>query len=211
LPGWTPIGVDQLPERVAQDVLARAGAVRVAVDGAPAAEPAAFAESLVPLLERAGRPVGHVRAETFWRDASLRLEYGREDVDSYLTGWLDAAALLREVLVPLVEQGRYLPSLRDPVTNRSTRERPRPLGPDGIVLVSGPLLLAHGLPFDRTVHLHLSPAALARRTPPEAAWTLPAFRRYDATVAPARTADVVIKLDDPRHPAVQLRTPPARL
>jgi hypothetical protein len=48
----------------------------------------------------------------------------------------------------------------------------------------------------------MSPAARARRTPPEQVWTLPAFDAYDAQTAPAQLADVVIKLDDPRHPAI---------
>ena len=201
---WEPVGPGELASRVAAWVADVPGVVRVAVDGAPAAAPESLAGALGALLERAGRPVAQIRAVTFWRDASLRLEYGREDVDAYLTGWLDAAALRREVLVPAVERGEYLPSLRDPATNRATRESPRALGSAGIVLVSGPLLLGHGLPFDRTVHLHLSPAALARRTPPDQAWTLPAYERYDATVAPARTAGLVVKLDDPRHPALQI-------
>ena len=72
-----------------------------------------------------------------------------------------------------------------------------------MLVVSGALLLGLGLPFDRVVHLAVSPAARARRTPAEQAWTLPAFDRYDAEVAPAELADVVIKLDDPRHPAVR--------
>lgn len=200
---WTPVAAVDLSARVVEWLAAIPGVVRVAVDGAAAADPESFAESLVPGLERFGRPVAHVRAATFWRDASLRLEYGREDVDSYLTGWLDAGALRREVLLPAAERAEYLPSLRDPVTNRATRERTRPLGPDAVVLVSGSLLLGHGLPFDRTIHLHLSAAARARRTAPEDEWTLPAFERYDSTVAPVRSADLVVKLDDPRHPALQ--------
>jgi hypothetical protein len=70
------------------------------------------------------------------------------------------------------------------------------------MLVSGALLLGAGLPFDVTVHLQLSAAALARRTPAEQRWTLPAYARYDLEVAPATFADVVVRLDDPRRPAV---------
>jgi len=200
---WSPVAADALPSLVAGQVLNRPGTVRVAIDAAPAADPSSLADALVPLLERAGRPVGHVRASTFWRDASLRLEYGREDVESYLTGWLDADALQREVLVPVLA-GSYLPSLRDPLSNRSTREAARSLGTGGVLIVSGSLLLGHSLPFDLTVHLHLSSGALRRRTPADEAWTLPAYAQYDAAVAPARSADLVIKVDDPRHPAVWL-------
>jgi len=71
-----------------------------------------------------------------------------------------------------------------------------------VLLVSGALLLGRGLPFDLTVHLALSPGALRRGTPPEWAWTLPAYARYDAEVDPALLADIVIRADDPDHPAV---------
>jgi len=52
------------------------------------------------------------------------------------------------------------------------------------------------------VHLELSPAALARRTPTDLEWTLPAYARYADEVDPAAVADMVVRLDDPRHPAV---------
>jgi hypothetical protein len=70
------------------------------------------------------------------------------------------------------------------------------------VLIEGELLLAYGLPFDLTVHMRLSAGALRRRIAAEDRWTLPAFERYEARVAPVRTADIVIFADDPRHPAL---------
>lgn len=170
----------------------------MALDGPPCAQPELLADALAAPVQALGRYFAHVHADTFWRDASLRLEYGREDVESYLN-WLDAGALDREVLSAA---GSYLPSLRDPVTNRATRVERVDL-PDGAVLViSGAFLLGLGLPFDRTVHLQVSPAARARRTPAADAWTLPAFDRYDAEVDPAAVADLVIKVDDPGHPAL---------
>jgi hypothetical protein len=192
------------PEALVQSVVdaVPSGTVRVAVDGPPCAHPGSFADAHADGL-RASRPVAHVRAETFWRDASLRFEHGKQDVEAYLT-WLDAAALRREVLEPVMT-GRYLPSLRDPVSNRSTREPPRD-APDGTVLiVSGAFLLGQGLPFDLSVHLAVSPAARARQT--DETWTLPAFDEYDATVRPFDTADVVVRYDDPRHPAVRVASP----
>jgi len=202
---WQPITAGDLPGFVMRSLgPATTDVLRLAIDGAPATDPSALALALVPLLEASGRPVAHVRASTFWRDASLRLEYGHEDVESYLTGWLDVGALRREVLEPVRVGGSYLPSLRDPVTNRSTREAPRSLGAGGVLIVSGALLLGHGLPFDRVVHLYLSSGALARRTQPSDGWTLPAYRLYDGSVRPAESADLVVKLDDPRHPAVRV-------
>lgn len=173
----------------------------MAVDGAPAAAPGALAIDLLEPLRLRGRPGAHVDAATFWRDASLRLEYGHEDLDSYAE-WLDAAALRREVLDPVAESGDFLPSLRDPRTNRSTRTRPRRLPPNGVLVVSGGLLLGRGLPFDLTVHLSMSAAALQRRTDAAEQWTLPAYARYEATVQPQRVADVVVRWDDPRRPAI---------
>lgn len=173
----------------------------MALDGAPATAPDALAARLVEPLRARGRDVAHVRAESFWRDASVRLEHGREDVESYLS-WLDAGALRREVLDPVVAGGRYLPTLRDPHTNRSTREAPRDAPPGTVLVVSGALLLGLGLPFDVVIHLTAPPDALARRTPPEQAWTLPAFAEYEALAAPTATADVVIRVDR-RTPAVR--------
>jgi hypothetical protein len=199
---WRPVAPDALPDRIADWLAATPAVLRVAIDGDPATAPDDFAVSLIEPLRLLGRPAVCVRAADFLRDASLRLEHGRQDVESYLS-WVDTDALRREVLVPAVEEARYLPTLRDPRTNRSTREPARPLPSDAVVLVSGSLLLGAGLPFDRVVHLALSPAARRRRMPADEQWTLPAHEQYDRTVGPVDLADVVVKLDDPRHPAVR--------
>ncbi|MFE9203125.1 uridine kinase [Micromonospora sp. NPDC007230] len=180
------------------------GRLRVAVDGPPAADPDALAGALVDPLRAAGRPVLHVRAADFLRPASLRLEHGRTDPDAYYEGWLDEAGLRREVLDPAGPDGsgRVLPSLWDTATDRASRAAYVELPAGAVVLVSGSLLLGGGLPFDVTVHVELSPAALDRRTDPELRWTLPAFARYADEVAPASFADVVVRADDPRHPAL---------
>ncbi len=198
---YRPISPQALAAELAGRLARVRGIVRVALDGPPAARPDEFADSLVEPLRLRGRPVVLIRAASFWRDASLRLEYGHQDVEAY-PDWLDAAALRREVLDPLVTSHSYLPSLRDPVTNRATRDAVRAAEPDTVAIVSGPLLLGRGLPFDSTVHLAMSAAARARHTPAELAWTLPAFDRYDAQTHPLEHADVVVRLEDPRHPAI---------
>jgi len=71
-----------------------------------------------------------------------------------------------------------------------------------VLLLSGPLLIGAGLDLDLIVHCAQSPAALARRTPPQDQWTLPAFARYAEEVDPPGLADVVVRVDDPEHPAV---------
>ncbi|GAB2575694.1 hypothetical protein Aab01nite_14050 [Paractinoplanes abujensis] len=180
--------------------------LRVALDGAPAARPDALADALVDPLRARGRPTVRIDTADFLRPASLRLEFGRDNSDSYYLGWFDEAGLAREVLGPAGPggSGRVLTRLWDAHTDRSAREPYRTLAPGAILLVSGPLLLGGGLTFDVTVHLEMSAPALARRTPGDIAWTLPAFQRYADEVSPASFADVVVRVDDPRHPAMVL-------
>ncbi|MFB7373142.1 uridine kinase [Streptomyces sp. NPDC056222] len=177
------------------------GRLKVAVDGPPAAPTGETAERIAEELRLLGRSVLVVGTEGFLRPASLRFEYGKQDPDSYYSGWYDTGALWREVFGPLEEggSGRVLPDLWDPVRDRATRSPYVELPPGGVLVVHGPFLLGHWFPFDLTVHLRLSPGALARRT--EEPWTLPAFARYENEVAPSDAADVVVRTDDPRHPA----------
>ena len=74
---------------------------RVALDGAPAARPGELAERVAEALRVRGRPSLVVGTEGFLRPASLRLEYGRQDVEAYYDGWFDTGALWREVFGPL--------------------------------------------------------------------------------------------------------------
>ncbi len=201
----TPAGV---VHHVVAAVLARPAGepLRVAVDGAPAAHPGELAHALVDPLRAAGRPVVRVSAADFLRPASVRLEHGRQDPDSYLDDWLDVAALAREVVDPLRPggSGRYLPSLWDSVRDRATRA-PVAVAPPGAVLVlDGALLLGRWLDLDLTVHLALRAPTLARRTPPGEHWTLPAFERYRDEVDPESVADVVVRADDAARPALVL-------
>ncbi|MFH8370808.1 uridine kinase [Streptomyces sp. NPDC018031] len=203
-----PISWERLTDALAGH-LAAAGAadggpwLRVAVDGAPAARPGEPADRLGAALRTLGRPALVVGAHGFLRPASLRLEHGRQDADAYFGGWLDTGALWREVFTPLEPggTGRVLPDLWDPVADRATRSGYVELPPGGVLLLHGPLLLGHWFPFDLTVHLRLSPAALARRTDERERWTLPAFARYEDEVGPGDAADVVVRADDPAHPA----------
>ncbi|MDR7274525.1 uridine kinase [Catenuloplanes atrovinosus] len=194
--------VEELADRLAAD--APGERLRVAVDGAGAAGPGELAAALVDPLRVRGRAALHVPADGFLRPASLRYEFGRRNPDAFYEGWLDEAGLVREVLGPAGPggSGRVLPSLWDATADRATRAPYRQLPEDGIVLVSGPFLLGGMLTFDVAVHLTQSAAALARRTPDSELWTVPAFARYDDEVAPATFADVVVRMDDPRHPAL---------
>ena len=174
---------------------------RVAVDGAPEAGTAELADALVEPLKVRGRDAVRVRMEDYLRPASLRLERGREDPDSYYEDWFDLAGLRREVLDPLSPNGNgeVLPALWDAAADRSPRLDRVRLVERGVAVVDGPLLLGAGLPFDFAVHLWLPPAALERRVP---AWQLPAYQRYAEEVGPERIADVLVRADRPGRPAV---------
>jgi hypothetical protein len=199
--------ITEVAERMQHDSGRLSHPLRVLLDAPRAADPFTFATLLVDRLRAGGRPAGVVRADAFWRDASLRLEYGHTDVDSYLSGWIDTAALTREVLEPLGPGGRgdYLPALRDARTNRSVRSQRHAMDTPGLVVVAGDLLLGRGLPADLSIHVVLSPATRARRTPPEQRWMLSALDRYDE-IDPATLADVVITWNDPLRPAVRQGT-----
>jgi hypothetical protein len=194
------------------DVIAerrRGQPTRVAIDGPPAADPAGLAAALVDPLRVRGRDAVRAPAGGFLRPASVRLERGRADPDALYELALDTEALLREVLTPLAPggSGRFLPSLWDPERDRATRAAYRVATSRTVVLVDGSLLLRPELrrQLDLSVHLHLTPAALARRTPPDQGWTLAAHARYEREAAPLATADVVVRMDDPRRPAVAVR------
>lgn len=201
-----PISPALLVEQLADQIAAHPPEawVRVALDGAPAAEPGRLARALIDPLRLRGRAALHVSAGDYLRPASLRLEFGRTDPDVYYDEWLDTRGLVREALGPLEPggSGKVLPALWDAERDRASRSEYTMLAPGGVLLLDGALLLGRGLPLDFAVHLWLSPAALARRTAPDAAWTLPAYERYESEADPLSIADVVVRMDDPRHPAL---------
>ncbi|MEV6828110.1 uridine kinase [Amycolatopsis sp. NPDC051102] len=175
--------------------------IAVAIDGAAGAtETGALADALAGPLRLRGRATLRVSARDFLRPASLRFEHGRTNPDARYTDWLDLGALRREVLDPLKGSGDVLPSLWDAERDRATRAERVPVPEGGVVLLDGELLLGAGLAFDLAVHLWLSPAALRRRVPD--AWAVPAYERYEEEVDPGSLADVVVRVDDPRHPAL---------
>lgn len=202
-----PISPGALPDRIARWLAEQfpPHPLRVAVDGAPPARPDDLADATGTALRARGRPVARVSARWFWRQASLRLEYGRRDAVARYERWLDTGALRREVLDRLGPGGdrRFLPSLWDPDRDRATRADYRQVEPHTVLLLDGALLLGADLPVDAIIHIRLSAGALRRRMPADDAWMLPAFERYDTEVRPADQADVLVLADDPTHPAVR--------
>jgi hypothetical protein len=202
---FRPVSPDLLVDEVTETIITRPGPTwtRVAVDGAPPTRPDAFADRLASALRLRGRAVRRVSASDFLRPASLRFEHGRTDPDAR-HDWLDVGGLTREVFAPLGPggSGRVLPTLWNAETDRATRAEYVDLPAGGVLVLDGELLLGRGLPFDCSVHLWLSPAALRRRTPETDAWSLSAYERYHATARPLDTADFPVRVDDPAHPAL---------
>ena len=205
MPAVTPVSRAALVDEVVELVAARAGRVRLAVDGPPPTDPRALADAAAVALRARGRAVVVVDAGDYLRPASVRLEFGRTDPDEFLDGWLDEAGLRREVLDPAGPggTGRVLPRLWDARADRAHRDPYVDLPTDGVVLLAGELLLGRGLPLDLAVHLRMSAAALARRLPAELAWTLPAHARYAAERDPEGEADLLVLADHPERPAVR--------
>lgn len=202
-PRVEPVSTALLVERLVGLVLGRASddePVRLLVDGHPTARPDALADALVAPLEAAGRPTARVSVRDFLRPRSLRFERGREDPDSLLDDRIDVGALNREVLARVAERHEYLPSLRDPDTDRATRAAYIDAAPGTVVLLDGTLAAGRGLDVDLTVHLELKPGTLRRRTPPEDAWALPAWDRYLREIE--GVPDLVVRVDHPDHPAL---------
>ena len=179
--------------------------MRLAVDGPPPARPRGLADAVAERLRVRGRAVLVVDAGDYLRPASVRLEHGHTDPDAFLEGWLDTGGLRREVLDPAAPDGsgRVLPRLWDPVVDRAYRDAYVDLPADGVVVVAGGLLLGRDLPVDVAVHLRMGAAALARRLTGDAAWTLPAYARYEVEHDPAGRADVLVLADHSDRPAVR--------
>ncbi|WP_448060238.1 uridine kinase [Cellulomonas hominis] len=203
-----PVTPAALVDHVVEAVLAASAGrrFRVAVDGAPSTRPGELADALVEPLRAAGRPVVRAHAADFLRPASVRFERGRTDPDALLDDWLDAAGIARELLDPWDPQGtgRYLPTLWDAARDRATRAAYAQAPAGGVLVLDGSLLLGRWLDLDLTVHLSARADTLARRTDPGERWMLPAFERYAEETEPERAADVVVRVDDPRRPALVL-------
>jgi hypothetical protein len=197
--------------------LAAAGAdpahgVRMGIDGALDADTGPLADLVAERVSAAGRPVARVLRADFVRPRSVRLELGADDPDAGWERWYDDGALRREVLDPLGAEAvgspsamTWLPALWDAERDRSLRADRQGAVPGTVVLVSGPYLLRWELAgaFDLVVHLDVSSGALARRSDPaELARVSGSWARYVEETAPAERAAYVVRLEDPRHPAL---------
>lgn len=208
-PSYRPLTRDALADEVAVRCRLPAhgpGVVRVAVDGADAASPGVLADAVAQRLRSEGTPVARVSLADWLRPASLRLEHGRDDEESYRSAWFDLAALDREVLGPLGPggSGLWLPTLWDAGRDRATRTPRRAAAPGTVLLVDGPMLLGRWLPLELGVHLHVSAAALLRRTSDEQRWTVPALLAHEDEVGTDGLADVLVRAEHADRPALRV-------
>jgi hypothetical protein len=182
--------------------------VRVGVDGAVESDTGPLAAAVASAVAEAGRPVGRVRRADFLRPRSVRLELGADDPDAGWERWYDDSALRREVLDPLgvgSSPPTWLPALWDEERDRSVRAERQVAAPGQVVVVDGPYLLRWELAdaFDLVLHLQVSDAALARRVAAaDLVRVAGSWRRYAEETAPAERASYVVRLEDPRHPAL---------
>ena len=176
----------------------------VGIDGAAEIGAGDLADAVAAELQALGRPAIRTSTSWWWRPASLRLEYGRTDIDMLLSGWVDVGSLRRELLEPLATggPGQYLRRLRDPVSDRSLREQRVPVPDRSVLVLDGAVLQATGVPLDGVVYLQVSPATLTRKLPPDRQWWADALRSYVEQDQPDRTADAVVAFDHPAAPAL---------
>ncbi|WP_459547039.1 nucleoside/nucleotide kinase family protein [Nocardia sp. X0981] len=201
MPRFTPTTSDALAELLTRDLRTLDGYRVVGIDGADAARPAEFAGHTAERVRADGRPAETVSLHDYVRPASLRMEFGRDE-NSYRTGWFDYPALRREVIDPFHSSGTWLPALWDEAADRSARARRRTALPTTVLFVAGPMLLGRGLPFDRTVRLDLSTAALTRNTPDAQAWTLPGLLAHDREHR--ENPSYFVRWDHPGRPALRV-------
>jgi len=122
------------PDGLVDEIAARcrpglAHPFRVLIDGADATHPSVLAAALAQWLRTSGRPCAQVDLHDWLRPASLRLEHGHNNQDSYQDHWFDYAALRREVLEPLGPGGSrmWLPTcaIHAPIGRPGCSELPR--------------------------------------------------------------------------------------
>ena len=193
--------VEELADWIGRRHDEAASGMVIGFDGPGECGVSSLADSIGDVL--VGLPVIRASTRWWWRPAALRLEFGRKDVDSLLRGWVDADALRRELVGPIMGDGQaYISRLRDPDVDRSVRQQPRMTPEDGVLLLDGPFLLAAELPLDALVHFRIGRPALSRALPPDRQWWLPAFDTYEAEYRPAKIAEVTLAYDHPATPAV---------
>ncbi len=203
---FAPVSPSRLVDELADRIFSHSpGRVRVGLDGFAETGVADIADQVAQVLTVRGRQVVRASTRWWWRAAALRLEFGRQDPDSLLTGWVDAAALNRELLEPLADgaAGRFLDRLRDPDTDRSVRRPYLSASESAIVLLDGPFLGAADLRLDLRIAFEVSIGTLRRGLPEERSWWAPVYERYRRDEHQRRRQlDIIVAFDHPTRPAL---------
>jgi hypothetical protein len=200
---FVPLSPEALIRRLAHAIDLRSpGRLRIGFDGDETVGTTELADRVAAAMVDLGRPTIRISTRWWWRAASVRLEQGRHDVESRLTGWVDTGSLRREVIDPLAPagSGQYLTRLRDPDRDRAVREAYLQAPEDAVLLLDGALLKSHGLPLDLIVTVGVSAGRLSRALPAGRLWELDAFAQYNRRWP---TADVLLSYDHPDTPAVR--------
>ena len=205
---FTPLTPAKLVDALSDWVLDRArqlgppaGTV-IGFDGLAEIGASELADEVATALRGSGRQIIRAGTGWWWRPSALRLEFGRQDLDMLLTGWVDSEAIRRELVQPVhVGRSTYITRLRDPDTDRSVRQRADPVSPGAILLLDGPFLLAAELQLDAVVGFSVSRGSLDRALADDRRWWAGAFARYRDDYSPADRSDVLLSYDHPSAPA----------
>lgn len=202
---FVPLSPESLSVRIARWIDRRSPArLRIGVDGPPETGSAELADRVAAELERLNRPTIRVSGRYWLRAASLRLEYGRQDVQSRLTGWLDASSFAREVFEPLGPDGngRHLTRLRDPENDRAIRQPYLEAPANSVLLCDSSMLLTMGLEWDAVIRVGTSTGALRRALPERSEWELAAYEQYRDEWQRVTPAQLMLSYDHPQSPAI---------
>lgn len=211
---------------LAQDILDRrlGGPLRVAIDGRTAAGKTTLADELATILRDAGHCVIRASIDDFHRPRVRRHRRGRASPEGYYEDARDLDAFRRLLLEPLGPGGDRLYRLRsfDLSSDQPVEGAPLTAPGDAVLLAEGAFLqrseLADSWDFVAFVDVSEETAiergagrdadafgglAAARRMHLERYQA--AFRLYEASCSPARSADVVIVNEDPLRPERRVR------
>jgi uridine kinase len=198
--------------------------LRVAVDGPPAAGKTTLADELAALLRARGREVIRATTESFHLPRAQRYRRGEFSPEANYHDSFDYDTLRRVLLDPLGPGGdrRYQHAVYDIDTDTALSPLVTTAAADAVLLLDGVFLLRPELvdrwdlsifvsaPFEqivdrariRDLELLGSTAEVERRFRTR---YIPAQQLYFAAARPADHADIIVRNDEPRHPAWQVR------
>lgn len=217
---------DQLLGRLAEaiDSVTTAHAVRVAVDGPPAAGKTTLADELALVLRNRGRDVIRSSIESFLLPRAHRYRRGEDSPESCYHDSFDFDALHRVLLDPLGPDGdrRFQQAVYDRDTDTALAPPVATAAADAVLLFDGVFLLRPALIDRWDLRIFVSAAfeetltrARIRDLAPLGSAAkveqrfrnryLPSQQHYLDTVRPTDLADIVVHNDEPERPAWEVR------